>query len=158
LVDAFNYLLTKYIFLKLRLAGTRLSDDGLYSKFNSSVKDQIEVISNFTSVEEANIYYGASIFILPSYFEGQSLALTQAMAVGLCPVAANNSGQTDLIEHEVNGLLFETGNTEQFILEIEKLINDRSLILTFGEKAKQSVQDLKWETVSNKLFEDLNLF
>ncbi len=157
LVDAFNHLLTKYNFLKLRLAGTGMKADELFPKFNSSVKKQIEVVSNFTSEEEVNIYAGTSIFVLPSFFEGQSLALTQAMAMGLCPVAANNSGQSDLIQYEVNGLLFETGNTEQFIFQIEKLINDRSLILTLGDKAKQSVQAFKWETVTQKLLEDLNL-
>lgn len=157
LVDAFNHLLTKYNFLKLRLAGTGMKADELFPKFNSSVKKQIEVVSNFTTEEEANIYADTSIFVLPSFFEGQSLALTQAMAMGLCPVAANNSGQSDLIQYEVNGLLFETGNTEQFIFQIEKLINDRSLILTLGDKAKQSVQAFKWETVTKKLLEDLNL-
>ncbi len=157
LIIAFNHLLVKYSFLKLRLAGSSLEANELLSKFNSSVKEQIEVIANFTSEEEANIYNEASIFLLPSYFEGQSLALTQAMAMGLCPVVTNNSGQTDLIQHEFNGLLFETGNIEQFIFQIEKLITNRHLILSFGSLAKQSVEMYKWKNVTNTLIEELNL-
>ncbi len=155
LVDAFNYLLPKYQNLRLFIAGTNLSDDKVFINFLPQVQSQITVIPPFSDDTEAAIYRNVSIFVLPSFFEGQSLALTQAMYMGLCPVVSDNSGQIDFIQNNINGLLFETGNTTSFIEKIETLINTPLLIGEFGKAAKESVKELEWNNVTDKLVDSL---
>jgi len=52
----------------------------------------------------------ADIFVLPSTTEGMSIALLEAMAVGLPVVASRVSGTVDVIKHGENGILIEPGD------------------------------------------------
>ncbi len=155
LVEAFNLLLSKYQHLKLFIAGTNLSDDKVMINFLPQVQSQITIIPPFSDDTEAAIYTNASIFVLPSFFEGQSLALTQAMHMGLCPVVSDNSGQIDFIQNNINGLLFETGDTNTFIGKIETLIKMPLLISEYGTAAKESVKELEWNYVTEKLVDSI---
>ncbi len=155
LVDAFNQLLSKYKNLNLFIAGTNLSDEKIKIKFLSQVQSQIIIIPPFSDDTEVAIYKNVSIFVLPSFFEGQSLALTQAMYMGLCPVVSDNSGQIDFIQNNINGLLFETGNTNSLIEKVETLINSPLLINEFGKAAKEYVKELEWKNVTDKLVDSI---
>lgn len=54
----------------------------------------------------ANIMKGHSIFVLPSLYEGQSLALLEAMSLGLLVLVKANEGNLSVVEHGFNGLVF----------------------------------------------------
>jgi len=151
LVAAFNQLLARYPQCILRLAGTSLGANEIRSLFLPSVQEQIEVIDRYRAESEVDIYSGASIFLMPSYFEGQSLALHQAMAMGLCAVAANNSGQTDLIQHGIDGLLFETGHATDFYNQVEYLLLNKLLIAQLGGEARKKMAALQWPQVANQV-------
>ncbi len=144
----FNTVLKNYPSTKLIIAGTVYGIKDVLRGFDKNVHEQIQVIPFFTNSEEIGLYQQSNVFVMPSYFEGQSVALTQAMAMGLCPVTANNCGQKDFITDRVNGLLFETGNSKDFENQLEWLVNNTKKIKEFGEKAKEFVKDLTWEKVS----------
>src|SRR5260221_553791 len=112
--DVFNSLLREHSHINLILAGTKIHEEEVRKGFVEEVQQQLTVRSSFASEDEKDLYASARIFVMPSYFEGQSVALTQAMSMGLCPVASSNCGQKDFIIHKTNGLLFETGNAKDF--------------------------------------------
>jgi glycosyltransferase involved in cell wall biosynthesis len=149
LIYAFSRILLQKKETKLIIAGTNTTEQFILSQFNLTCHHQIKVIPHFTSEEEKGIYADADIFILPSYIEGQSLALLQAMAMGLCPIAANNSGQKDVIQHMQNGLLFETGNKDKFYDTILWCIENYNMVNQFGANAKHSLLGNNWSNVSN---------
>jgi glycosyltransferase involved in cell wall biosynthesis len=151
LIYAFSRILLQKKEIKLIIAGTNTTEQTILSQFNLACHQQIKIISHFTAKEEKDIYADADIFILPSYFEGQSLALLQAMAMGLCPIAANNSGQKDIIQHMQNGLLFETGNKDQFYDTILWCIENYNMVKQFGANAKHSLLGNTWSSVSNEV-------
>jgi glycosyltransferase involved in cell wall biosynthesis len=52
----------------------------------------------------------ADIFVMPSTAELQSIATLEAMSCGKPVLAANARALPELVEHEVNGYLFESDN------------------------------------------------
>lgn len=66
----------------------------------------------------------ADLFAFPSYREGLSVALMEAMAAGLPCVVSNIRGNVDLIENSKGGFLFDPRNEADAKLAIERLIID----------------------------------
>jgi glycosyltransferase involved in cell wall biosynthesis len=88
------------------------------------------------------------IFVLPSILEGQPLALVEAMAYG-CPIIATRvGGIPELIDHGVNGLLCEPGNSGSLAQEIQTLIEDPALRRRLGKAARQSYEQGPFQPAS----------
>lgn len=147
----FNKLLSKHKSVNLILAGTVFNKEEILKGFEKNIHAQIQVISSFKQEEEYQLYQAANIFVLPSYYEGQSVALTQAMVMGLCPVVSNNCGQIDFVKHQENGLVFETGNVDCFFEQLIYLIEHPQKIKEFGQAAKASVDWMQWENVCKEI-------
>jgi len=60
----------------------------------------------------AQLYAAADVNVVPSYYETFGQTITEAMACGCPSVSFNNSGQTDIIDHKINGYLAEYKNSE----------------------------------------------
>lgn len=68
-------------------------------------------------------YQAADLTIVPSYYETFGQTIIEAMACGCPAVSFNNSGQTDIIDHQVNGYLAEYKNVEDLANGIEWVLN-----------------------------------
>ena len=53
----------------------------------------------------SDLYSAANVTVVPSLYETFGQTLIEAMACGCPTVSFNNSGQTDIIDHQVNGFL-----------------------------------------------------
>jgi len=62
--------------------------------------------------DPAGFHQRCDVFALASTREGLSASLQEAMSSGCVPVAVNGHGCRELIEHGINGLLFEPRNVE----------------------------------------------
>jgi glycosyltransferase involved in cell wall biosynthesis len=133
----------------LILAGVGKYEKAIYQAFPSDFKQNMTIIESFSQSQEANLYQESDVFILPSYIEGQSLALTQAMASGLCCIVSDNCGQRDFIQHQHNGLLFKTGDAADLAQQIKHVLLDKNSIKIYGNAAYESVKDLTWQNVSH---------
>ncbi|MGK7344543.1 MAG: glycosyltransferase family 4 protein [Candidatus Nitrospinota bacterium M3_3B_026] len=78
----------------------------------------------------------ASIFVLPSFFEGHPKALIEAMACGLAVVGAESPGIRELIRDGENGLLCGT-DPQSIRGSIQKLLENPSLRETVGRAARE---------------------
>lgn len=65
--------------------------------------------------------------ILASTIEGLSQSLLEAMAMGVPVVATNLGGNPELIQHSVNGLLFDNNDTVTLTKHIKTLMKDVAL-------------------------------
>lgn len=74
---------------------------------------------------------------LISEVEGLPCVLIEAMAAGLPPVVSDISAHTQLIEHEVHGLLTELGSASSVAQAMIRLIDDPALRATLGANARQ---------------------
>jgi glycosyltransferase involved in cell wall biosynthesis len=79
----------------------------------------------------------ASIFVLPSPSEGCSNALVEAMAGALCPVVTRVSGNIDVVQDEVNGLLFNHDNEQQLASALLRVLTDEPLRRRLAAAARE---------------------
>jgi len=69
----------------------------------------------------------SDVFVIPSRYEGLSIAMIEAMACGLPVIASNAPGLRDHIIDGRNGLLFHTGSYRALAECILKLARDKKL-------------------------------
>jgi hypothetical protein len=83
----------------------------------------------------------ADVMLLPSALEGLSIALIEAMALGLVPVAARVGGQHELVTPE-SGFLIAHGKNEvaEYTAAIVRLALDGDLRVAMAEEARALVE------------------
>lgn len=133
------------------LAGTGVDRETVLRTWPEGLRARVEVVPSFSPEEEPSLHERASALVLPSFFEGQPLALLQAMANGVCCIASDTCGQRDLIRHGVEGLLFPPGNSEALANAIVRVLDDPSLARRLGGKAREKVAERTWDRVSHEV-------
>jgi glycosyltransferase involved in cell wall biosynthesis len=87
-------------------------------------------------------YFQASdVFVLPSYVEGMSNAMLEAMACGLAVVATPVGASAEIIEHRVNGLLVDVGDATGIRMALAELLSDATMRARLGKFAAQTIRD-----------------
>lgn len=90
----------------------------------------------------------ADVFVFPSYREGLSVALMEAMANGKPCVVSKIRGNVDLIDEGKGGFLCSPGDSAAFAQAIEKLAADENLRNRMGEYNKQRIKDFDLAVVN----------
>ena len=94
------------------------------------------------SQQAVEAYLGASdVFVLPSLSEGISNALLEAMAVGLVPVVSRVDGNTDVVVHEVSGLMVESGDADDLGRQMRRLLVDEDLRQRLQRGALRTIEE-----------------
>jgi glycosyltransferase involved in cell wall biosynthesis len=155
LIEAAKILHSQGLRLNWLLAGTGSDSDQIPAAWPESLRHLIEVIPRFSPDTEESILARSNIFVLPSFFEGQPLALLQAMEAGRCCITTDCCGQRDLIQHGYNGLLHVPGDAQALAAVIAQCVKDERLRKLLGRNAKQSMQGRSWETVSSQVVDFL---
>jgi len=91
-------------------------------------------------VDNVNEYLQIStIFIFPSFAEGMSNSLLEAMSCGIPVVASDIQENREVIQDGINGLLFQAGNMARIEEQLGLLIKAPELRRKLAEKARQTI-------------------
>ncbi len=90
----------------------------------------------------------ATVFVLPSLYEGFGIAGLEALAASVPVVAANNSSIPEVLGNAA--LYFDVDDEGQCADCILKMINNESLQLTMKEKGNKRVQKFTWDKCAKK--------
>lgn len=88
----------------------------------------------------AQLYAAADVTVVPSYYETFGQTLIEAMACGCPAVSFDNSGQTDVINHKVNGYLAKYKDSEDLATGIQWVLENKE-ILNLSEACVKKVQE-----------------
>lgn len=144
LLKAFVRIKDSYPSLTVRIYGED-SDEGVREELKryitqQRIADRVRFMGESSSLERE--IRDASLFILPSDYEGMPNALMEAMAMGL-PVIATDcpcGGARMLIEDGISGRLVRVGDEEMLAGAMEQLLQDRKMAGVMGENARQRAQ------------------
>lgn len=105
-----------------------------------------------------NAYMNADIFILPSYREGLSVALMEAMSFHLPVLVSNIRGNEDLIKNGEGGYLFDPNNEKELSQLIESLIINSSDRKKMGSNNFNNLEKYSKNNINklmNKIYLDI---
>jgi len=93
------------------------------------------------AVQETVSYYQmADVFVLPSRYEGLSMALLEAMACGVVPLVSDVPGNRALIEPGRTGHLFPPGDSGTLSRMLQYILQAEEKRLEVGEQARAFVE------------------
>jgi glycosyltransferase involved in cell wall biosynthesis len=102
------------------------------------------------------LYQNATVFVVPSIYEGLPTVLLEAMACGLPVVATNIGGNRDVISSGTNGFLVPKRSPEEMTKKILELMDNEPLRIRIGTEARETVMNkYTWNKVADKF---INLY
>jgi glycosyltransferase involved in cell wall biosynthesis len=88
----------------------------------------IRFMGSFERPQVAEVFSELDALVVPSvWYENGPVAIAEAFAAGKPVLATDLGGMSELVEHEVNGLLFERGNIAQLAHLIRRFVGDPGL-------------------------------
>ena len=151
LINAFYDLYKNYPIYKLIIYG----EGPLRYNLQSQIKDldlenNVELPGFFTDVNDR--IRKASIFVLPSNYEGISNAMLEAMALGIptictdCPVG----GASMVIQNNVNGILISVNNKDELVRAMLRVIEDENFARKISQNAYKIRKKLSSDSITKK--------
>jgi glycosyltransferase involved in cell wall biosynthesis len=107
----------------------------------------------------ANIFDQLDIYVLPSYREGLSYSLLEAMRAGVAIIATDVGGTAEVIKNMKSGIIIPMGSVDLLCDGLTLLISDGNLRASLGSEARKVFSDnFKSENFKNnsiKVFEPI---
>lgn len=160
----FDILLDAFAILQRQMPGWRLAVAGS-GPLEQDLKRQAaalgiaEKVSWLGFVDAPRpLYAKASIFTLPSRYEGMPNALLEAMAAGCaCVVSDASAGPLELVTDGTNGLICPTGDSSALAAALYRLAADPALRHSLGTAAMVTAEDYHLDRVVDHWEELLGL-
>jgi len=144
LLDAFSILKKEIRDLKLIVAGANV-------KIN--MKD-VEVIRSADKKTLDKLFRSASIFVMPSRFEGFGIVYVEALSYQLPVVAGDCCGIREIIKEGYNGYLTNY-QADDCALKIKMVLSDESRYRELSKNALESSKSLTWDKVAEKVVKQI---
>ena len=118
---------------------------------------RIKFCGTFPNQEIGKVFAELDVLVVPSiWYENTPLVIYSAQAAN-CPVIATNlGGMSEVIHHEVNGLLFEKGNIVELANSIRCLHEDRVLLKSLAINAVSPKSIQKYVSELEDIYKQLN--
>lgn len=125
----------------------QLADEGCSFKENVCFLGPIEP----QNPDLAKFYRLATLFVMPSLIEAQSLATMEAMASGLSVVAAKKGALPELIKNMENGFLVGALNPEEYAEAIIEIIKNKNFRKKLEKKSLELITSHDFEKTFQKI-------
>lgn len=100
----------------------------------------------------SEIFHCGNAFAHPSAREGLGLALLEAMAGGLPPIASKVRGVTDYIINNENGFLYDKNDVKGFAEGINRYYSSNELCKKIAEKCSETVKKYDINVIKVKIY------
>lgn len=97
-----------------------------------------------------DLYPKYDLFLFPSTSEGMPNVLLEAMASGLPVVATRIRGNEDIVEHDINGFLYEPGDVTELSALLTRLLLDNDLRRNMALAARKRAESFSWRNTAEE--------
>jgi len=119
-----------------------------------AMADDLGIRAHFVGYQTDTLPYYAlmDVFVLPSFFEGLSGVVLEAMAMEKPIVATNVGGTSDMVCNSKNGFLVHPRDFEGIASALEKLISQDDLRLNMGKVGREiAKKDFQWDNIVDRV-------
>ena len=155
-IDAVEHVAEQGLSLNLAVVGSGPLESELRKKAHAS-SAQCMMLGAKDRAGTDGAFEAADIFVLNSSYEGLSHVLIEALVHGKAIIATDAGGNTELIQHEVNGLIIPVGDTPTLTRALIRLIENPDLRTKLQEGARRSAGSFDVNTMITKTTELLSL-
>lgn len=148
LIETYNLLKSKRDDFVMVMAG-----DGPIRKELETLMPEVKFLGHINGKELSLVYASCDILFFPSSTEVFANVPLEAMSSGLIPVLANTGGIKTLIENKKIGLLCEPKNSQDFFVNIDKLLDDKELQKTMHLNSLEFIKNFTWDKVFNEILQ-----
>ena len=158
LLEAMPAVIKKHPAVRLILAGSGPMEQELRQQAQRlKISDKVSFLGMVSQTELPAMYRKATLAIFPFIVaksgDQEGFGLVQVEAMGCeCPIIAGDLPAIhDIVIHEENGLIVESGNIRALADAIIQTLDDKDLRLKLAEKARMQVMErFDWEVIAGK--------
>lgn len=158
LLEAMPAVIKKHPAVRLILAGSGPMEQELREQAQRlQISDKVSFLGMVSQTELPAMYRKATLAIFPFIVaksgDQEGFGLVQVEAMGCeCPIIAGDLPAIhDIVIHEENGLIVESGNIRALADAIIQTLDDKDLRLKLAEKARMQVMErFDWEVIAGK--------
>ena len=152
LLEAFGRLKWDIPELRLLVVGPGNPDKDSYHILSSQNLQDVEFLGRVPYEDLPRYYASADIFCSPATGgESFGIVLLEAMAAGKPVVASNIEGYRGVMQHGIQGLLFQNKDVESLASQLETLIRDAESRRAMGERGRVTAEGYRWEVVARQV-------
>lgn len=101
--------------------------------------------------EKKQLLTQCNFYILPSYAEGLSISILEAMSYQMPILSTTVGGIPDVVENGINGILIQPGDKSALYQALIRLMSDEKLLISMGNASYGKVQPYFLENVKMAL-------
>jgi len=135
--------------MKLVIAGGGGFDADYERQLHALADDRVIFLGPTDREFTAELFSHAQLFVLPSDLEGMSIALLEAMNMGV-PVLVSDIPENACVVEDA-GFLFRAGDVDHLSSVLSDLLEDSSHLAEFGCRASERVAPFQWPAVVDQL-------
>jgi glycogen synthase len=153
LIDAFHHLRSTGRKLLLMVSGIGPDVEAVRSRVAElGLGDAVEMTGHADYSAAAEVYRRGDIFVSPTYSEGFSNTILEAMASGLPIVSTNAVGVVDCLTDGSNALLVEPRDVDGLTGAIARMLDDEPLRRRLAHQSLEEVRSLySWHAVGRRI-------
>jgi glycosyltransferase involved in cell wall biosynthesis len=138
LIEAFNRLAFSSRRAQLKIYG----DLNVFPDYAQSLRktadgnSAVEFAGRFDNRRVVEVLNQTDVLVAPSmWYENSPIAIMEALTTGTPVVTANLGGMPELVQHNMNGLLFEAGNMNDLANQLQRLLDEPGLVAALASNA-----------------------
>lgn len=147
LLEAFKQLKLNRNDIELRVAGSMMNNERLFESY----KEFFTYLGEVPNYKMSDIYKESDVFILPTMFDGASLAIVEALASGLPVITTSSAGNSELITDGKDGFVIPTGEIEVLKNKIIWFVENKDKIPSMAIAARKTAEHTTWEKYDNEI-------
>jgi len=145
---ALHMVLERYDRVTMSFIGTGCHRAHVLEDFDSRLHDRINVVPRYARHELPGLLADHHIKLFPTYAEGASLALLEAMACGLAPVATGIAANLGVVKDGETGIVVPPRDSAALVAALDRLLVSPPLLERLRRNAHVRAQAFGWRAIA----------
>jgi glycosyltransferase involved in cell wall biosynthesis len=149
-VEVAEQLVRRSIPFDLLIAGSGQPKEAVLRWFSSAAAAHVTVVPRYASAELVDLLAERELLLFPSPFEGFGIAVLEAMACGVAPIATPVGLVPSVISDGVNGIVVPHHRPDLISATVERLAANPAELLRLRTAARATARARSWEAAANE--------